>query len=220
LIAEVGTIDELHADDIPILGEDCKLHARGKIFFNDLAGGIRESIPEAIMCTHRLITADLAKGLNLILLSESGLADLGELEEVEMQEDLSYRISGTPRQYSRDQIFLEFLANAVDAGASTMTVIVDKKVRPKKPSSLLFLPSSAFRTHPALVFHNDSVFTEQDFIGIRQIGIGSKRTSDGKIGRFGLGALSAYHISVVVVVVVVFKYGALGDSPNRRLTNQ
>jgi hypothetical protein len=113
-----------------------------------------------------------------------------------MHEDLTTRISGALRQYKKEQIFLEFLANAIDAGATSMSIIIDEKLPPKSPSKL-FLPKSQFHSCPALMFHNDSVFQDSDFQGIRRVGVGSKRGGNEKIGRFGLGALSAYHFSEV-----------------------
>jgi hypothetical protein len=184
--------EELRQDgNTLILGADLNLHPHSNVFFND----IHVAYPPSVILAHSSISARLAKSLGLAMLSERPeFQGLNEDDE-DMHEDLSDRISGALRQYRREQIFLEFLANAVDAGASTMTVIVDETQG--KENSGLFLPSSPFQKQPALIFHNDAQFQKEDFRGIRKVGVGSKRRGEGKIGRFGLGALSAYHFSEV-----------------------
>lgn len=51
-----------------------------------------------------------------------------------------------------------------------------------------------FRTD-ALVVQNDSVFTERDFVNICSIASGDKRTEEGKIGTWGTGFLSVFHVT-------------------------
>ena len=47
----------------------------------------------------------------------------------------------------------------------------------------------------ALVVRNDSVFTEKDFDRITNIARGDKRTEEGKIGTWGTGFLSVFHLT-------------------------
>ncbi|KIO21522.1 hypothetical protein M407DRAFT_10336 [Tulasnella calospora MUT 4182] len=59
----------------------------------------------------------------------------------------------------------------------------------------------SFQSGPALVVHNDGVFTDDDFKGLGNIGQGSKSGRVDSIGRFGLGALSFYHFSELPWVI-------------------
>jgi sacsin len=202
LLQAATSSHELSTVDIPILGEDRKLYRRDEVFFNDLGDRRLDLLSDAFVCVDSNITAEFARALELKLLSESDHAGLTGDEDMEMHEELTDRICSALRQYTKSQIFLEFLANAFDAGASSMTVIIDEKISSNPLGSRsLFLSSSPFHTETALVFHNDAIFQRDDFVGIRSIGVGSKRPSGGKIGRFGIGALSAYHISEVCSVL-------------------
>lgn len=54
----------------------------------------------------------------------------------------------------------------------------------------------SFRFHPeALVVRNSSLFTEQDFDNITLIASGGKRNEEEKIGTWGTGFLSVYHLT-------------------------
>lgn len=71
-------------------------------------------------------------------------------------------------------IISELLQNADDAGSSFV--------------------SFHFR-HEHLEIHNDSYFTEKDWCSISEIASGGKHDEEGKIGTFGTGFISVYHIT-------------------------
>ena len=48
---------------------------------------------------------------------------------------------------------------------------------------------------PALVFYNNKTFTDDDWRGIRSIYTSVKRDDPLKIGRFGLGFKSVFHLT-------------------------
>lgn len=48
---------------------------------------------------------------------------------------------------------------------------------------------------PALYVYNDAAFTEDDWDGIQAAGRSVKRDDPNKVGRFGLGFNSVYHIT-------------------------
>ena len=50
---------------------------------------------------------------------------------------------------------------------------------------------------PALLVHNNAVFTENDFKSIQRIGDSMKKSEEEltKIGRFGIGFNSVYHLT-------------------------
>ena len=48
---------------------------------------------------------------------------------------------------------------------------------------------------PAVWIYNDKEFSEKDFEGLANLGVGSKSCDPAKIGRFGVGFNSAYHLT-------------------------
>ena len=56
---------------------------------------------------------------------------------------------------------------------------------------------------PALLCFDDAIFREEDFAGLFQFGVGSKRGDPTKTGRFGLGFNSVYHITEAPLLVRV-----------------
>jgi hypothetical protein len=57
------------------------------------------------------------------------------------------------------------------------------------------LTCSIFRQGPALYAYNDALFTEQDWTGIRMLQDSIKEADSTKIGRFGLGFKSVFHLT-------------------------
>jgi len=112
-----------------------------------------------------------------------------------MGEALTSRIRGVLVNYSAEQAFTEFLANAADAKATTFGITLDEQ--PVVPSGVLSLAFEPLQSRPSLVIYNNSVFTEQDFEGILNVGLGGKTDKSDTIGQFGLGALSMFHFTDV-----------------------
>jgi len=48
---------------------------------------------------------------------------------------------------------------------------------------------------PALYAYNNAAFTEEDWEGIQMAGRSVKRNDPNKVGRFGIGFNSVYHIT-------------------------
>eukprot|EP00803_Ostreobium_quekettii_P000233 evm.model.scf_451.7 EVM.evm.TU.scf_451.7 scf_451:71266-71648(+) len=114
------------------------------------------------------------------------------LKRFHQREELTDRIRNTLEDYNCDSwsasgIAQEFLANADDAGASEFVLVYDESTY---GTSKLLFPGLGDWQGPALCFYNDACFTEGDWEGISNVGISQKREDDGKIGRFGLGALT------------------------------
>ncbi|KAI0031007.1 hypothetical protein K488DRAFT_71730 [Vararia minispora EC-137] len=161
------------------------------VYYNDLDSNSRfVSLPDDARCAHSSINHALATSLRL-----RHLSTLVTDEVVEYGERFATRIKNALRQYGRDQLSAEFLANAIDAGASTVDIIVDERDFSEASRRLMEPTLSECQLGGALMFYNDSIFSEEDWDGIKHVGEGSKQSRSGKIGRFGLGVLSAYHIS-------------------------
>ncbi|KAF8330997.1 hypothetical protein F5887DRAFT_76594 [Amanita rubescens] len=107
-------------------------------------------------------------------------------------------IRNTLTQYEPNQLFTEFIANASDAGAKLFNILVDDHVG---PTEHLVSESLAAFQNASLVVHNNGVFSARDFNGILHTGTGGKRGEMGKIGRFGLGALSMFHFTELAMIV-------------------
>ncbi|KAL3892282.1 hypothetical protein ACJMK2_004501 [Sinanodonta woodiana] len=126
-------------------------------------------------------------------------SDIEEYSSME-QPPLIKQLKTILAEYPDDgQIIKELLQNAEDAGASEVKILfdqrcintqVDKKSKYRK-----------FFSGPALCFFNDAVFTESDWRGIKMINSSVKENDPLKVGRFGLGFKSIFHITDYPVVL-------------------
>ncbi|KZT01859.1 uncharacterized protein LAESUDRAFT_686116 [Laetiporus sulphureus 93-53] len=174
---------------------------RSELFYDDLGTRALEvELPENRFKTHRQISEVLADQLGVTFLSTMELNIL-DPDEDDMLEDPVTRVNGVLRSYSIDQAFNEFLANAMDANAKNMTLVLDENTSNLRNADYLSSRMSQFCAGPALIVHNDALFTDKDFKGIRSIGLGGKQDSDGVIGKFGLGALTVFHFTELPMIV-------------------
>lgn len=141
---------------------------------------------------HPAITRDLADklGMGFLGLKFAGLQNPGR----DMGEDPTTTIRNRLREYTDKQFLTEFVANAADAGATEFSIFLDEH----QSSGGGVLPGlGEFQACPSLVIHNDTTFTDKDFDGICDTGIGGKRDRTDSIGQFGSGALTMFHFSEV-----------------------
>ena len=109
------------------------------------------------------------------------------------REDLTRRIQNILSDYPLDVTLLkELLQNADDAKATKMYVILDKRFH--NTTSILSEEWGDLQG-PAMLVWNDSVFSEKDFEGIQELGLGSKRSEADTIGQYGIGFNVVYHIT-------------------------
>jgi C4-type Zn-finger protein len=167
-----------------------------EIYYNDLGHRVTQiEIPSERYPSHVLVDTDLARLLKLSFLSSIALPMAeDEIDDDDMEEALTTRISNVLRQYSPERSFFEAVANAVDAGATRVSILLDETSH-AEVGDFLTQEMADFQGR-SLVIHNDAVFQEKDWKGIRRIGQGGKQGSD-TIGRFGLGALSMFHFTEV-----------------------
>ncbi|KZT01862.1 uncharacterized protein LAESUDRAFT_815637 [Laetiporus sulphureus 93-53] len=174
---------------------------RSELFYDDLGTRALElELPQNRFKIHRQISEVLADHLGVTFLSTMELNIL-DPDEDDMLEDPVTRVNGVLRSYSIDQAFNEFLANAMDANAKNMTLVLDENTSNLRNADYLSSLMSQFCAGPALIVHNDALFTDKDFKGIRSIGLGGKQDSDGVIGKFGLGALTVFHFTELPMIV-------------------
>ena len=109
------------------------------------------------------------------------------------QEPLTRRLKKVIETYPWGrQILQEFVQNAEDARASTLHVIFDKR---NHGGDKVFQDKWKALQGPALLIYNDRPFTREDIEGIQQLGLGSKGEHSDKVGQFGIGFNSAYHLT-------------------------
>ena len=86
------------------------------------------------------------------------------------------------------------LANADDAGATEVAFCLD---RTQGPTNSVFAERMEGLQGPAILSFNNAVMTEQDVANIQNIGASMKAKDFSKVGRFGLGFNSVYHVTDV-----------------------
>ncbi|XP_051762625.1 sacsin [Ctenopharyngodon idella] len=90
------------------------------------------------------------------------------------------------------QILKELIQNADDAGASRVVFIHDER---HYGTQSLWTEELEKYQGPALYAFNDAAFTEEDWEGIQRVGRSIKQDDPTKVGRFGIGFNSVYHIT-------------------------
>lgn len=130
------------------------------------------------------------------------------LRSVELDRYSSSQLSGVPAgQYeglkqkiknilntyiNNETVLKELLQNAEDAEATKLYFILDKRTHGTER-----LPSDDWRDlqGPALLVWSNRGFSEEDFAGISNLGLGSKRCKSESIGQFGIGFNVVYHLT-------------------------
>ncbi|THH29385.1 hypothetical protein EUX98_g4794 [Antrodiella citrinella] len=172
---------------------DAELRPLHQIYFDNL--GIRAvevKLPKDRRKVNGAVKSNLATKLGVHTLSSLELERV-TLDDGDVFEDLTTRISDVLKQYTEGQAFNEFLANAADAGAKQFDLALDKRQYPT--SGLMSDEMVPFQTCPALIVYNNSTFSDEDWIGIKSVGVGGKRSRSEAIGKFGLGSLTMFHFS-------------------------
>ena len=84
------------------------------------------------------------------------------------------------------------IQNADDAGAKIVRFYIDARQHPLKD---LVNPKLEPYQGPALIAANDAMFSEKDWKGIQQLEDSIKSKDPFKVGKFGIGFNSVYHIT-------------------------
>ena len=145
---------------------------------------------------HKAISEDLASRLRVPRLS-SCLAKAKavgiKFKEAGQYEPLTTRLRNILKEYKEGvAIFKELIQNADDAGASKVCFVVDWRENPREK---LLAEELAKCQGPALWAYNDAMFSESDFENINKLAGETKKEELDKVGRFGLGFNSVYHLT-------------------------
>ncbi|KAJ8304226.1 hypothetical protein KUTeg_017809 [Tegillarca granosa] len=108
-----------------------------------------------------------------------------------------YRDDG---QYDVCKIY-ELIQNAEDAEATEVKILYDSRHVNSEPVDERKRPFRKYFKGPALVVYNNAKFTEQDWKGIKMLYTSIKEDDPLKVGRFGLGFKSVFHITDYPVIV-------------------
>ncbi|XP_038057003.1 sacsin-like [Patiria miniata] len=151
---------------------------------------------------HESISNDLARRLGLLPLSHF-LAPVDEVE-FEMAGPHETTVNAIKRNldmYKNNvDIFKELIQNADDAGATEVKFLLDW--RRNEQTAYNLLSDSMKECHgPALWAYNDACFSKDDIKNICSIAAQSKKHQLDKVGRFGLGFTSVYHLTDIPSVV-------------------
>ena len=161
---------------------------------NKMLLNIAMSSDEEYMLVHDRV-AHLAPKLGLNPLSDH--LDITEdvFEDAGQHEPLITRLSNILKEYKDGlTIIKEMIQNADDAEATEVNILYD--ARQHTTEKLLF--KGMGDSHgPALVVHNNSTFTNEDFESITKLAGATKANKPLKIGKFGVGFCSVYHITDV-----------------------
>ena len=161
---------------------------------NEMLLSIAMTLDEEYMLVHDRV-AHLAPQLGLSPLSDH--LDITEdvFEDAGQHEPLITRLSNILKEYKDGlTIVKEMIQNADDAEATEVNIIYD--ARHHTTEKLLF-KGMADSHGPALVVHNNSTFSDEDFENITKLAGATKANKPLKIGKFGVGFCSVYHITDV-----------------------
>uniref|UniRef100_A0A672HNF9 Sacsin-like n=2 Tax=Salarias fasciatus TaxID=181472 RepID=A0A672HNF9_SALFA len=190
-------------DDIPvpviIEGEQFSLKPRSTAVFCDISkNGLKELQynQEGIYVIHSEIPKATAEWLNIPLLSTYILdPEIVGIEQCGQSEPITTRIKNILKEYDEESdIFKELIQNAEDAGADTCKFLVDFRVHKDSPDRLID-PDMALCQGPCLWAFNNEKFTDEDWKNIVRVGSASKENNMEKIGKFGLGFNTVYHVT-------------------------
>ena len=147
---------------------------------------------------HKSIPDDLASRLRVPRLSSciAGAKAVGiKFKEAGQYEPLTTRLRNILQQYKEGvAIFKELIQNADDARASKVCFVVDWRENPRER---LLTEELAKCQGPALWAYNDVMFSDDDFENINKLAGETKKEDLDKVGRFGLGFNSVYHLTDV-----------------------
>ena len=146
---------------------------------------------------HEHISPSLAKCLHVTPLSKELDFSEDTFEDAGQHEPLMERLKNILKEYKDGvTIVKELIQNADDASASVVKICFDARRHDIDTKTLPF-PGMKDAHGPALVVYNDSQFSDEDSVNIQKLAGATKQEKHLKIGKFGIGFCSVYHITDV-----------------------
>ncbi|XP_019851646.1 PREDICTED: sacsin-like [Amphimedon queenslandica] len=116
-------------------------------------------------------------------------------DDAGQHEPITTRLRNILKEYKDGlTIIKEMIQNADDAGATEVNILYDNRTH--STQNLIF-KGMADSHGPALIVHNNGSFTKEDFENITKLAGATKANQPLKIGKFGIGFCSVYHITDV-----------------------
>ena len=144
---------------------------------------------------HKRVSLKIAECLQLTPLSEELDIAADTFEDTGQYEPLTTRLKNILRDYKDGlTIIKELIQNADDAEATDINICFDARTH-CRDTSKLFFPGMCESHGPALVVQNNTVFSDEDFENITKLAGATKKNKHLKIGKFGIGFCSVYHIT-------------------------
>jgi len=185
---------------VPVNGATLKLFPLSECYYVDKASSRKY---QASVSSNKILHSEfgkkIAKKLEVTNLINKVLGGKNSsfIKPWGQKEPLTLRLKRLLDEYQDGlAIIKELIQNADDAGASTVKLLYDKRQN-NDMKDLLFDPGMRDWQGPALWVFNDQVFTESDFENITKLNAGTKEFDTKKIGKFGLGFNSVYHLTDV-----------------------
>lgn len=110
--------------------------------------------------------------------------------------DINQKLSVSYKYGDGFPVLKELIQNADDAGASELRIYVVDGISEAKTSLL---------RQPAIIIYNDGEFKEEHLKNILTMSVDSKTTDKSKIGRYGLGMKSIFHICDAFIFAICKK---------------
>ncbi|XP_066271266.1 sacsin-like [Branchiostoma lanceolatum] len=147
---------------------------------------------------HKLITLDAAQLLEVPSLSQRFVnAEEFGFDQCGQHEKVTQRLKNILNDYPEGAgIFKELIQNADDAGATEVKFLVDWRTNEDSRENLIDQGMSVCHG-PALWAFNNATFSDEDFKNIQNLGGQTKLEALEKVGRFGVGFNSVYHVTDV-----------------------
>ncbi|KAF7709114.1 sacsin-like [Silurus meridionalis] len=205
---------EESVEDCLIPDEKGVLTKSSKLKFNDspwmpVQAGVafcHKLIPREVACYFNVETTIHNTLKNHLVNEFSPLA-----KEFGQHEKLTVRIKNIIEAYpAKKDILKELLQNADDAEATEIHFVWDKR---KHGTRKLFGEKWEMLQGPALCVYNNKIFSNEDLIGIQQLGEGGKHGTLGRTGKYGLGFNSVYQLTDCPCILTGDEYLCISD-PN------
>ena len=152
---------------------------------------------ESLVIVHSRISTQLARLLGVMPLSKKLGISEDTFKDAGQYEPLTTRLKNILRDYKDGiTIIKELLQNADDAEATEVNICYDARQHETDHKKLFF--SGMAEAHgPALIVHNNKTFSDDDFSNITKLAAATKQGKVLKIGKFGIGFCSVYHMTDV-----------------------
>ena len=156
---------------------------------------LQSETEKPLVFIHSRVSVKMAECLQLVPLSKELDIAADTFEDTGQYEPLTTRLRNILRDYKDGlTIVKELIQNADDAEATEVNICYDARTHSKETDKLFF-PGMAESHGPALVIHNNKVFSDEDFENITKLAGATKQSKHLKIGKFGIGFCSVYHIT-------------------------